>query len=54
MHNERQLQELLRDIEIYLGPFPDVQSYSVGDVSEVCRNMLIVQKKHVTKYVKKK
>ncbi|KAL6266593.1 hypothetical protein P5V15_003439 [Pogonomyrmex californicus] len=33
MNSEDQLQNLLRDIEIYLGPFPEV--YPNGDVSEI-------------------
>lgn len=35
MHSENDLQDLLRDIDTYLGPFPDI--YSNGDISEVCK-----------------
>lgn len=41
MNNEDQLQSLLHDIEVYLGPFPDILPN--GDVPEVCKNILLIQ-----------
>lgn len=40
MHNEDRLRDLLHDIAAYLGPFPEL--YPNGDVSEVCRIILII------------
>lgn len=40
MHNENHLRDLLREIETYLGPFPDI--YPNGDVSEVCKLFLVI------------
>ncbi|XP_011057672.1 PREDICTED: Fanconi anemia group M protein isoform X2 [Acromyrmex echinatior] len=38
IHNESQLQDLLHDIEAYLGPFPEL--YPNGDVSEIPVNIV--------------
>ncbi|XP_024868330.1 Fanconi anemia group M protein, partial [Temnothorax curvispinosus] len=38
MHSEDQLRDLLRDIEVYLGPFPEL--FPNGDVSEMPENIV--------------
>lgn len=36
MNEETQLQELLEDIQMYLGPFPDIKSLSDQSTVDVC------------------
>lgn len=36
MNSEIQLQELIGEIQTYLGPFPDVQLFINGNIPEVC------------------
>lgn len=35
MNSEIQLQELIEEIQTYLGPFPDVQLFINGNIPEV-------------------
>lgn len=36
MNEETQLQNLLEDIQVYLGPFPDVKSLCEETIDDVC------------------